>query len=118
MRWSRPWAAAQCCSDRTNLDTPARLRSSTLRAASRHGARVRLFYTKVLPNLGQAAASKKEVELADDAVQLRRAGEAMHAKFLGWREKLLITSGTILTLDTLAIRATEPRARDGQGVIR
>ena len=68
-----------------------------MRAAARHGARVRLFYTKALPNLGQAAAAEKEAELAKEAVQLRRAGEAMHAKFLGWREKLLITSFNFLS---------------------
>jgi hypothetical protein len=68
-----------------------------MRAAARHGARVGLFYTKALPNLGQAAAAEKEAELAKEAVQLRRAGEVMHAKFLGWREKLLITSFNFLS---------------------
>jgi hypothetical protein len=74
-----------------------------MRAAARRGARVRLFYTSVIPKPGQtgaearAAASAKELELLQDAVELRRAGERMHAKFIGWNDKLLITSFNFLS---------------------
>lgn len=68
-----------------------------MRAAARLGARVKLFYTTVLPNLGIAAAAVKQAELAVDEVELRRAGERMHAKFIGWGERLLITSFNFLS---------------------
>jgi hypothetical protein len=74
-----------------------------MRAAARRGARVRLFYTSVVPKPGQtgtearAAASAKELELEQDAVELRRAGERMHAKFIGWNDKLLVTSFNFLS---------------------
>jgi hypothetical protein len=68
-----------------------------MRAAARHGARVKLFYTKVLRNLGDTAAATKQAELAVDAVELLRVGQPMHAKFLGWRDKLLITSFNFLS---------------------
>jgi hypothetical protein len=74
-----------------------------MRAAARRGARVRLFYTSVVRKPGQtgaearAAASAKELELDQDAVELRRAGERMHAKFIGWNDKLLVTSFNFLS---------------------
>jgi hypothetical protein len=71
-----------------------------MREAARHGANVKLFYTKVLPNLGHTAATSKEAELAAASVELRRAGEAMHAKFIAWGEKLLITSFNFLSAST------------------
>jgi hypothetical protein len=71
-----------------------------MREAARHGANVKLFYTKVLPNLGHSAATSKEVELAAASVELRQAGEAMHAKFIAWGEKLLITSFNFLSAST------------------
>jgi hypothetical protein len=68
-----------------------------MREAARHGARVKMFYSKVLPNFGKDAASTKGTQLAEEAVELRQAGQEMHAKFIGWDDKLLITSFNFLS---------------------
>jgi hypothetical protein len=68
-----------------------------MREAARHGARVKLFYSKVLPNFGKDAASAKGTQLAEQAIELRQAGQEMHAKFIGWGDKLLITSFNFLS---------------------
>ena len=68
-----------------------------MRAAARHGARVRLFYTSVVPSMGIEAAAAHQVAAAQDTVALRRSGERMHAKFLAWRDRLLVTSFNFLS---------------------
>jgi hypothetical protein len=68
-----------------------------MRAAARQGSRVKLFFTKTVPNFDPDAAAAKQDELAAQAIELRRAGEEMHAKFIGWNSKLLVTSFNFLS---------------------
>jgi hypothetical protein len=68
-----------------------------MRAAAARGAAVRLFYTKVLPNLGEVRAADSRADLSNAAIDLRPAAEEMHAKFLGWGNTLLITSFNFLS---------------------
>ena len=66
-------------------------------AAARRGAIVKLFFTKVLPNFGDERAGASQETLARDAVDLSRAGEDLHAKFIGWNDRLLVTSFNFLS---------------------
>lgn len=66
-------------------------------AAARQGARVKLFYTRVLPGLGHVAVDEVRAALASEDGELRRAGRPMHAKFIAWRDRLLITSFNFLS---------------------
>ena len=68
-----------------------------MRAAARHGARVRLFYTSVVSSLGAEAAAAQRTAMAQEDVELRRAGERMHAKFIAWKDRLLVTSFNFLS---------------------
>ena len=68
-----------------------------MREAARHGARVRLYYTRVLPNLGGAAAAALGTELAQEGIEMAEAASQMHAKFIGWNERLLVTSFNFLS---------------------
>ena len=80
-----------------------------MRTAARYGARVKLLYTTVLPNLGAAAAAAKQATLAAEDVELRRVGQRMHAKFIGWGEKLLVTSFNFLSASVNGRTGVVPR---------
>lgn len=68
-----------------------------MRAAARLGANVKLYYSKVLPNFGPAAAAAKSNELATSTIALHATEDDMHAKFLSWGNFLLITSFNFLS---------------------
>ena len=75
-----------------------------MRAAAARRAVVRLFYTKVLPNLGEARAAEKRAELSAAAIDLRNAAEEMHAKFIAWGSTLVVTSFNFLSASGNASR--------------
>lgn len=91
-----------------------------MRAAAKHGAQVRIFYSKVLPNFGKTAAISRGAELLVDKVEIGPTADNMHAKFLAWGSTLLVTSFNFLSASVNASHRSGSEIGillDGPGIV-
>lgn len=68
-----------------------------MREAAKAGAKVKLIYNKRVPNFGEDLVATKILSLAQQGVTLQRGETEMHAKFLVWKDTLLVTSFNFLS---------------------